>query len=354
MPGFQLKAAMMAASVPAALFAIGVLNAPVSRAQSARSPAKFEVASIKACRAEDGGDGGRGNKSGGAGGAGGISWSPGRFHWECGTVYNFIRDAYLAYPEGKPWAADSRATPSPSARGLTDRGCVGCGVGMPPVSDRTLRQPLKGSPDWVNSDRFAIDAKTDGPATPEMMRGPMMQALLEDRFKLKIRRDSEAAPVYELTVPPGGAKLQPSPEGSCVVFEPGKLPPPAPGTPRARFCGSVMMQAAKKESEFLGMTVGSFCRNLSNLFDRDVIDKTGIAGIFDFHIDASRVALPVADPSSGDPADGRPARPPETDLAATFKVFQAALPKLGLKLEPARGSGLVLVIDHIERHPSEN
>jgi uncharacterized protein (TIGR03435 family) len=96
--------------------------------------------------------------------------------------------------------------------------------------------------------------------------------------------------------------------------------------------------------------MAQFCSGLSGWFDRDVVDRTGIVGVFDFHIDAHQVRLP--DLSAAPPADGAPP-PPQWDRAATFKLFQAALPKLGLKLEPARGLGPFLVIDHVER-PSGN
>ncbi|MBZ5620974.1 MAG: TIGR03435 family protein [Acidobacteriia bacterium] len=267
-------------------------------------------------------------------------------------MYNFIRDAYLSYPDGKPWTADTREEPSSDARGLSGRGCAGCGRGLPPISDRLFRQPLTGGPDWVNSDRYTIDAKAESPASPEMMRGPMMQALLEDRFKLKIHRENRVIPVYELRVAPGGPKLQASSDSSCFAFDPSKLPPrPVPGQAVPRFCGMVMMQKGK--AEFVGTTLGGLCRNLSNLFDRGVIDKTGTAGLFDIRLDAERVVLTPDDLPADPPADGRPAPPMETDHPATFKSFQTAVSKIGLKLEPAQGSGVFLVIDHVER-PSAN
>jgi uncharacterized protein (TIGR03435 family) len=101
---------------------------------------------------------------------------------------------------------------------------------------------------------------------------------------------------------------------------------------------------------FAGTTIAWFCLILSSNVERDVIDKTGIAGLFDLRVDAGRVWLPVADSQPRD--DGMPFMP-ETDYAATAKAFQRALPKIGLKLEPAKGAGMFLVIDHVER-PSGN
>lgn len=331
-----------------ALIAAGVsaLAATAIRAQSASAPpAKFEVASIKPCKIEE--NGGRGPGKAGTG-SGGFGWTPGRLDVRCATLESLIRDAYLSYPEGKPWAAATRAEPTPDAFGVHNSGCLYCGRGVAPVSYRLFQQPMQGSPDWAKSDRYTIDAKPDGAATAEMMRGPMMQALLEDRFKLKIHRESREIPVYELTVAPGGPKLQAAKEGGCITGPTPSQRAPGQGPPRICGRGGAM---EKGGTAYPGNTIAQFCSNLSGYFDRDVVDKTGIAGVFDIHVDAHRVDLP--DLSAGPPADGAPPHAPQWDQAATFKLFQAALPKIGLKLEAAKGAGVYLVIDHVER-PSGN
>lgn len=69
------------------------------------------------------------------------------------------------------------------------------------------RWQISGAPGWFDTDRFDISAKAEGdPGREEMLR--MFQALLEDRFKLKVHRETKEGPVYELTVAKGGAKLQ--------------------------------------------------------------------------------------------------------------------------------------------------
>jgi hypothetical protein len=107
------KAALATAGVAIlALYVVGtILNSPAVQAQSPRIVAKFEVASIKPCHAEDN----PGKKSGGGGG---IAWTPERLHVGCATLENLIRNAYLSYPEGKPWAAATRAEPTPEAFGV--------------------------------------------------------------------------------------------------------------------------------------------------------------------------------------------------------------------------------------------
>jgi uncharacterized protein (TIGR03435 family) len=147
----------------------------LSPAKSART-LKFDVASVKPCK-EDVGVGGRGGRG---------NSSPGRLNLNCQTVKNFIYRAYYYYRDGH-------------FRGI--------GGAIP---------PLDGAPNWVESDHYSIVAKAGGGATENMMNGPMLQALLEDRFKLRIRRETREIPVYELAVAKGGLKLSPFKQGSCV------------------------------------------------------------------------------------------------------------------------------------------
>jgi len=307
---------------------------PAGRSASAAAP-RFEVVSIKPCKVED--DRGRGGKKGGGAA---IRWDPGRLNEECQTVFNLIRDAYLAYPEGKPWRVAALGDD-----GLNEPGqlaCTGCGGGIPPVSNRQFRQPIKGSPAWLGSDRYSIDAKAPGPQSLEMMRGPMMQALLEERFQLKIHREDREVPLYELTLAKDSSKLRPAKEGSCIPadrWEPkGPLPSPDRPMPSGTLGGCGVMSWSASGLDFNGTTIAHLCELLSGWFDRDVIDKTELSGMFDFHFDL---------PPRVTPMDG------ESAERARFTATMPALGKFGLRVAPAKGRGQFLVIDHIER-PSGN
>src|SRR5688572_6639805 len=71
---------------------------------------------------------------------------------------------------------------------------------------------LVGGPEWIRSDRYDIEAKTEGnPSRAEMML--MLQALLTERFQLRLHREAREMPAYVLTVARGGAKLTPTKEG---------------------------------------------------------------------------------------------------------------------------------------------
>jgi hypothetical protein len=67
---------------------------------------------------------------------------------------------------------------------------------------------LDGGPSWVRTDRYEVDARAEGSATFEQMR-PMLQALLADRFKLTLRRETRQLPVYDLLPDRGGLKIMP-------------------------------------------------------------------------------------------------------------------------------------------------
>lgn len=259
-----------------------------------------------------------------------MSGSPGHLSAECQTIAELIRDAYLNYANGEPW-------PHP----------VGSLSPVGPVSSRLANQELKGSPAWVNRDRYTIEAKAEGAQSREMMSGPMMQGLLEDRSQLKIHRDSREIPVYELTVDKGGARLTPSRDGSCIVIRPGH-PPPGPGEPFPHICGGFF------RDDLNGSTLANLCTQFSVMMDRDVIDKTGITGVFDIHLDSfweNFLPRPPADSAAG--PNNPPAPQARPDPADVFAAAQISLEKLGLKLEPAKASAEFLVIDHVER-PSEN
>jgi uncharacterized protein (TIGR03435 family) len=111
----------------------------------------------------------------------------------CETVKDLIRDAYDLLANGRMW------------RGMITR------------NSRTVQ--IEEGPGWIDSERYYIDAKAEGPQTQETMKGPMMRTLIEDRFKLKIRRETRQGPVYELKVAQGGPKLEKVENGSCIPIE---------------------------------------------------------------------------------------------------------------------------------------
>jgi len=269
---------------------------------SAQSPPKFEVASIKPCKADI--------DPNGRGGGGRESLSPDRLKLDCQTVKGLIQMAYVLFADGR-------------------------------VHPRVF-VPIEAGPGWIASERYTIDAKTEGAPNHATMHGPMLQALLEDRFHLKVHRETREIPVYLLTVAKGGLKLKPFQPGSCTPIDFDAFfaqfpPPPLPEPPQGlRYCitrGISKGQNNLVEAE--GMSLDLFTRDYLGRLDRPVINKTGIAGLFDFRLEFAPDDAPIDDPAGGP------------------SIFTALQQQLGLKLEPTRGPGEFLVIDHVEK-ASEN
>jgi uncharacterized protein (TIGR03435 family) len=270
------------------------------RAQSA-SPAKpkFEVASVKRCKDEPGFKGGGGEST------------PGRISTGCLPLADvrglgLIQRAYVRFAGG-------HANP----------------LGILPV---------EGGPAWIRSEFYDIDAKAEGNPRQEVMEGPMLQALLEERFKLKIHRETKEIPVYVLTAVKV-AKLKPFQAGSCVPSSDTFLPPALAAGQRP--CRALV---SRLSVEAEGATILEFSKLLTLAVDRPVIEKTGLMGRYDIHLEFSADQAITGPPGAADDA---------ADPRTAPSIFAAVQEQLGLKLAPARGPGEFLVIDHVER-PSEN
>jgi uncharacterized protein (TIGR03435 family) len=302
---------------------LGVLGGTAIRAQSpspqsARVLPKFEVVSIRPCQASDvPSKEGRGGRP--------AAVDPGMLRLECRTTDDLIRLAYIRFASGK---------------------VDGVLTAMDTVLQRLMRQPIDGSPSWIKSDRYTISAESETPQSAAMMQGPVLQALLEDRFKLRVRRDVREVPVYAIVVGNGGPKLVTSKKESCTAFDLAS-PAPTPPTPgQPPLCG-FFRPDRNGGVETLGQTLAGLCMQFSAALDRAVVDRTGIAGAFDIHLDLTPDDLfPFA--RHDDAAAAADAAPPDP-LGAITRAVQ----RLGLKLEATRVSTEFIAIEHVER-PSEN
>ena len=255
--------------------------------------------------------------------------SPGRFVFECGTVERLISTAYVM--NGTP---------------LTNQ--------APRIGDV---QWLKGLPGWVRSEKFTIEAKAEGTPDRKVMLGPMLRALLEDRFKLQIHRDTDQAAMYQMTVAKGGMKIQPiGPDGCTTIDRYDRLsreemqaltagPKPA--------CGNMNMMHANDLMRWTmgGTSMKGFASTLSAFMDRQVIDNTGVEGNFNVRLQFA-VDEHVPGPDKRERA-GPPVLPADAPPAEGPTIFTALEEQLGLKLSPTRAEHGFLVIDHVE-HPTPN
>jgi uncharacterized protein (TIGR03435 family) len=111
----------------------------------------------------------------------------------------------------------------------------------------------------------------------------MMQALLEESFKLKIHRETREMPVYIMTVAKRGLKLQALPQGSCTARNYNQ-------PPQTNACGNwkVNKDSDSVTVDSRGESLADFAADLSNMsLDRIVVDKTGLTALFNIHLEYS-------------------------------------------------------------------
>jgi uncharacterized protein (TIGR03435 family) len=278
----------------------------------------FEVASIKLCPGASSNTKGGGARGGG-GGVGERNSSPDRLSLPCQPVKELIRMAYLTFADGHPRLP----------------------VSLPPI---------EGGPAWAGSERYKVDAKAEGTPGQDMMKGPMLQALLEDRLKLKVHRETREVPAYILVVAKNGPKLQPYQEGSCIFPDPSNRLAyvGVDGRPRP-LCTLRMVKpgAPSWTWEVHGGTLDDLARALGSDLDRVVINKTRLPGRYDFHLEFA----PDQSTNRLDSLRTSPDSP--SDPAGAPSIFTALQQQLGLKLEAGKGPREFFVVDHVEK-PSEN
>jgi len=193
--------------------------------------------------------------------------------------------------------------------------------------DKQLTQ-VSGGPKWLDSDRFDIEARqgnigtlpTNEAQRQEVYRRvrAMLQSLLEERFHLVIHNEIIQEPVYELVLAKGGPRLK-----DANVNE---------ETPNQRVGRGQITAVATPLSRLVPL--------LSLLVDRQVIDKTGLSGRYDFTLTYTRDASQSGALGPNDPPPVDPDAP---------SIFTALQEQLGLKLESARGPVQVLVVDSAEK-----
>ncbi len=256
------------------------------------------------------------------------------------------------------------------------------------------RYQVSGGPKWLDSERFDIVAKVPEGATKEQVR-VMLQNLLAERFKLTVHRESKELPVYALVVAAKGPKLKdsttadtptsdshPTEDGRGQAGAQAATPPPA--LPRDLEKGGVKIgsdgcpeappMTAGRAGNFMMMTPNGACMisngqtmdglatQLSNRLDRPVIEQTGLKGKYDLRLrydpsstpggrGGGTVRMIAAGPGPGPAGDPANRIGPDGDPPSIFDALQE---QLGLKLEAKKGPADLLVIDHVEKTPTEN
>jgi uncharacterized protein (TIGR03435 family) len=196
---------------------------------------------------------------------------------------------------------------------------------------------IAGGPKWVDSDRFDIEARAEDPKTGYAQLRLMMQSLLEDRFRLKVHRETRESSVYMLMTTKGGPKMTPSAD-QATPDATGPPSSPTDGPPR----GSVVMERGMLMTNAATMSV--LAKMLTPELGRPVLDRTNLTSRFDIRLRWMPDPQPAASP------DGIDLGASGTDLPGLFTALRE---QLGVEVKAARGPVEFLVIDSAEK-PSPN
>jgi uncharacterized protein (TIGR03435 family) len=195
-----------------------------------------------------------------------------------------------------------------------------------------------GGPSWLEMDRYDAIGKIPTDSTPKAQKA-MLQALLADRFKLVVHNDTKPLPAYALTAGKHAA-LKPA-EGSGepgCKFERPTGPPQAAGPQAAGPAPPPTFSYSCRN-----MTMAAFAEGMRNMAasflyigDNLVVDQTGLQGAWDFDFKYTQRGRSAA------------------SAADTITIFDALDKQLGLKLEPAEVPMPVIVVDSVNRRPTDN
>lgn len=240
-----------------------------------------------------------------------------------------------------------------------------------------VKQYQISGPDWMSTERFDVHAKLPDGASSEQVP-EMLQALLAERFKLTMHRESKEHAMYALIVGKNGSKLKES-----LPDDPpsGDAPPPTPGagTGQVRISGNMegkgvtvsggpngtmrmsMGPEGTMRMETSKMTLAQLAEVLARFVDRPVVDMTELKGNYQVTLELSLDVLRNVARSAGvtipaQPAGGDASKAPAdaaSDPSGSSSIF-ASVQQMGLKLEARKAPIDLIVIDHLEKTPTEN
>jgi uncharacterized protein (TIGR03435 family) len=215
---------------------------------------------------------------------------------------------------------------------------------------------IPGAPKWLTSTNFDIIAKAPSEYVPSSgagggpdEMGPMLQALLKDRFKMKVHYEDQLVTAYTLVA--AKPKLKKADPASRIGCKTGNAPNavaagPLPLPARLVTCQNITMAQFVDQLQTLAG---------STYIRYPVLDATGIEGAWDFSFTFSPInPAQIAGARGAPPTGGAPAEIGAADPVGGVTLFDAVEKQLGLKLEAQKRTYPVFVIDHIDEKPTEN
>jgi uncharacterized protein (TIGR03435 family) len=233
-------------------------------------------------------------------------------------------------------------------------------------------------PDWLAVDRFDIVATFPQGATKDQMP-EMLQGLLADRFKLTFHKENRDHAIYALVVGKNGPKLKESPPDPEPPKD-GDAPPKEEkgvmtinnGTQvRQTGNGAVInsgangttrmtMEDGHMKMELSKMTLEGLAAVISRFVDKPVMDMTELKGNYQMTLELTMEDLQNVARQQGMQMPGGPAgaasgsRPADTASDPSGSTLFSTVQQMGLKLEPRKAPIEMIVVDHVEKSPTEN
>jgi uncharacterized protein (TIGR03435 family) len=238
-------------------------------------------------------------------------------------------------------------------------------------------------PGWLDTERFDINA-TMAPDTTKEQFQAMLQNLLLDRFKMSVHREKKESATYSLELVKAGKLKESTVAGLPVDADnPPPLPPPGPPkigpdgfpVPPAALTSRpgifMMMMPGRARLTGTAQTLQDLANRLSNQLNRPVLDNTGLSAKYDFILTyapdpnegpgrggpgpGGGMMVAVAGPGAGSgPGPGSNDNLFVPDGETPQPLFGAIQSQLGLKLEPKKAEIDIIVIDKVEKTPTEN
>jgi uncharacterized protein (TIGR03435 family) len=178
------------------------------------------------------------------------------------------------------------------------------------IAYRVKDYQISGGPDWIETDHYDVSAKAPAGFIPTgQQMQPMLQALLADRFGLKLHRETRELPAFALVIGRGGPKLTATTKADSRI-----------SIGHGIFTGQKIDMAGLADA-------------LARESDRTIVDQTGLSGQFDMTLKWN------PDGTDQDPS--------------AISLFTAIQEQLGLKLEATKAPVEILVIDSVQK-ASEN
>jgi uncharacterized protein (TIGR03435 family) len=233
-------------------------------------------------------------------------------------------------------------------------------------------------PGWLDTERFDITAVMPPETTKEQFR-VMLQNLLSERFKLTVHRETKELPMYSLVVARNGPKMKESAEVPAPKDDgdPANLPPPPPLPSQPKIGpdgfpilplpgrGGIFFIMMPGRTRLIGQqqTMQDLAERLTSQLNRPVTDATALKAKYDFTLTFAVEGVNMILPIGMMPAPPPPPPPPGGGGAPAANlpegetppdIFAAVQAQLGLKLESKKGPVEQIVIDHVEKTPTEN